>query len=71
MDIKKLSNFQLSFMHESMLGLYADGNFTDDKMDKEVKGLFEDIEAELKSRGHDYLELREWIDEEKGKWIWR
>ena len=71
MDIKKLSNFQLSFIHESMLGLYGDGKFTDDEMDKEAKGLFEGIEAELKSRGVDYLELREWIDEEKGKWIWR
>ena len=72
MDIKKLSDFQLSFMHESMLGLYEDGNFTDDEMDKEAQGLFKGIEAELKSRGVDYLKIREeWVDEEKGKWIWR
>tara|TARA_R100000664_G_C2688250_1_gene93394 strand:- start:250 stop:468 length:219 start_codon:yes stop_codon:yes gene_type:complete len=72
MDIKKLSNFQLSFMHESMLGLYEDGKFTDDEMDKEVQGLFKDIEAELKSRGVDYLKLREeWVREEKGKWYFK
>lgn len=75
MNISKLSNFQLSFLYESMHGLYSDGRFSDGKLDDECAALFTVLKKEIKSRGFDnIIELMEsvdnWLDEDNNMWEW-
>ena len=71
MELKDLSLFQLSFLHESMDTLFSDGDFIDKGHHLEVKRLFKAIKKQMAKHGFTPEELNDWIDEENNKWRFR